>query len=139
MILPPKEATEMSRDIKYIGMDVHQEAIVIAVLNGSGKVVMESARQRNSNDLERSRWHVSQSFRCSAVGTAGERQGEKLWVRRCSSSASRHSNTLRGKIQGVVHHRFLTWCCVASDTRSYRTRPTGYILVILHAGLPPAG
>ena len=26
----PKEAMEMSRDIKYIGMDVHQEAIVIA-------------------------------------------------------------------------------------------------------------
>ena len=25
----------MSRDIKYIGMDVHKEAIVIAVLNGS--------------------------------------------------------------------------------------------------------
>jgi hypothetical protein len=32
--LSPKEATEMSRDIKYIGMDVHKEAIVIAVLNG---------------------------------------------------------------------------------------------------------
>jgi hypothetical protein len=26
----------MSRDIKYIGMDVHKEATVIAVLNGSG-------------------------------------------------------------------------------------------------------
>ena len=32
----------MSRDIKYIGMDVHKEAIVIAVLNGSGKLVMET-------------------------------------------------------------------------------------------------
>ena len=32
----------MSRDIKYIGMDVHKEAIVIAVLGGSGKLVMES-------------------------------------------------------------------------------------------------
>jgi hypothetical protein len=30
--LSPKEATAMSRDIKYIGMDVHKEAIVIAVL-----------------------------------------------------------------------------------------------------------
>src|SRR5258708_5771852 len=30
---PPKETTQMSRDIKYIGMDVHKEAIVIAVLN----------------------------------------------------------------------------------------------------------
>jgi hypothetical protein len=37
--LSPKEATTMSRDIKYIGMDVHKEAIVIAVLNGSGKLV----------------------------------------------------------------------------------------------------
>jgi transposase len=32
----------MSSEIKYIGMDVHQEAISIAVLNGSGKLVMES-------------------------------------------------------------------------------------------------
>ena len=31
----------MSRDIKYIGMDVHKEA-VIAVLNGGGQPVMES-------------------------------------------------------------------------------------------------
>jgi len=29
--LSPKEATQMSRDIKYIGMDVHKEAIVIGV------------------------------------------------------------------------------------------------------------
>jgi hypothetical protein len=27
---------------KYIGMDVHKEAISIAVLNASGKLVMES-------------------------------------------------------------------------------------------------
>lgn len=27
----------MSHKVKYIGMDVHKEAIVIAVLNGSGK------------------------------------------------------------------------------------------------------
>ena len=32
----------MSVDIKYIGMDVHKEATSIAVLNGSGKLVMES-------------------------------------------------------------------------------------------------
>jgi len=30
----------MSRDVKYIGMDVHKEAIVIAVLSSSGKLVM---------------------------------------------------------------------------------------------------
>jgi hypothetical protein len=28
--LSPKEATAMSRDLKYIGMDVHKEAMVIA-------------------------------------------------------------------------------------------------------------
>jgi hypothetical protein len=33
MIFPPKEATQMSHDVKYIGMDVHKEATVIAVLN----------------------------------------------------------------------------------------------------------
>ena len=32
----------MSHEVKYIGMDVHKEAIVIAVLNGSGKLVMET-------------------------------------------------------------------------------------------------
>ena len=32
----------MSRDIKYIGMDVHKEVTVSAVLNGSGKLVMKS-------------------------------------------------------------------------------------------------
>jgi hypothetical protein len=32
----------MSSDIKYIGLDVHKEAISIAVLNGAGKLVMES-------------------------------------------------------------------------------------------------
>src|SRR4030095_4779997 len=38
----PQGGNCMSRDIKYIGMDVHKEAIVVAVLNGSGKLVMES-------------------------------------------------------------------------------------------------
>ncbi len=32
----------MSGNIKYIGLDVHKEAISIAVLNGAGKLVMES-------------------------------------------------------------------------------------------------
>jgi hypothetical protein len=42
MTFPAKETTQMSRDIKHIGMDVHKEAIVIAVLNDSGKHVMET-------------------------------------------------------------------------------------------------
>src|SRR2546422_4542026 len=41
----------MSRDIKYIGMDVHKEAIVIAVLNDSGKVVMESVIETRASSI----------------------------------------------------------------------------------------
>ena len=41
----------MSRDIKYIGMDVHKEAIVIAVLNGSGKLVMESIVETTASSI----------------------------------------------------------------------------------------
>jgi hypothetical protein len=41
----------MSRDLKYIGMDVHKEAIVIAVLNGSGKLVMESVVETKASSI----------------------------------------------------------------------------------------
>jgi len=41
----------MSRDIKYIGMDVHREAIVIAVLNGSGKLVMETILETKASSI----------------------------------------------------------------------------------------
>src|ERR1035441_4282032 len=39
-----QSSTERSTlmDVKYIGMDVHKEAIAIAVMNGEGKLVMES-------------------------------------------------------------------------------------------------
>jgi hypothetical protein len=47
----PKEATKMSRDIKYIGMDVHKEAIVIAVVNGSGKLVMETIVETKASSI----------------------------------------------------------------------------------------
>jgi len=42
MASPPKEDILMNRDVKYVGMDVHKEAIAIAVINGAGKLVMES-------------------------------------------------------------------------------------------------
>jgi hypothetical protein len=45
----------MSHEVKYIGMDVHKEAIVIAVLDGSGKLVMETileARWEKGNKPE---------------------------------------------------------------------------------------
>src|SRR5215475_12962461 len=41
----------MSRDIKYIGMDVHKEAIVIAVLDGSGRLVMESIVETKASSI----------------------------------------------------------------------------------------
>ncbi|HXN22866.1 MAG TPA: hypothetical protein VOA41_09015 [Candidatus Dormibacteraeota bacterium] len=41
----------MSRDIKYIGMDVHKEAIVIAVLNGGGKLVMETILETKASSI----------------------------------------------------------------------------------------
>jgi hypothetical protein len=41
----------MSRDLKYIGMDVHKEAIVIAILNGGGKLVMESIIETKANSI----------------------------------------------------------------------------------------
>jgi transposase len=46
-----KEATQMSHEIKYIGMDVHKEAIVIAVLNGSGKMVMETVVETKASSI----------------------------------------------------------------------------------------
>jgi transposase len=42
----------MSSDIKkYIGLDVHKEAITIAVRNGSGKVIMESIVETKASSL----------------------------------------------------------------------------------------
>ncbi len=41
----------MSRDIKYIGMDVHKEAIVIVVLSGGGKLVMESIVETKASSI----------------------------------------------------------------------------------------
>ena len=41
----------MSRDVNYIGMDVHKEAIVIAVRNASGKLVMESIVETKASSI----------------------------------------------------------------------------------------
>jgi transposase len=49
--LSPKEATQMSYDVKYIGMDVHKEAIVIAVLNGTGKTIMETILETKASSI----------------------------------------------------------------------------------------
>ena len=41
----------MSRDVNYIGMDAHKEAIVIAVLNSSGKQIMESIVETKASSI----------------------------------------------------------------------------------------
>ena len=41
----------MSYDVKYIGMDVHKEAIVMAVQNESGKLVMESVIETKASSI----------------------------------------------------------------------------------------
>jgi len=41
----------MSHDVKYIGMDVHKEAIVIAVQNESGKLVMETIVETKASSI----------------------------------------------------------------------------------------
>ena len=40
-----------SSNIKYIGLDVHKEAISIAVVNGAGKLVMESIVETKASTL----------------------------------------------------------------------------------------
>jgi len=41
----------MSHDVKYIGIDVHKEALVIAVLNDGGKLAMESIIETKASTL----------------------------------------------------------------------------------------
>ena len=41
----------MSREVKYIGMDVHKEAIVIAVRNTRGHVLMESIVETKASTI----------------------------------------------------------------------------------------
>ena len=53
----------MSRDIKYIGLDVHKEALVIAVLNGSGKLVVESIVETKASSI----LHLSMVCRVSCT------------------------------------------------------------------------
>jgi Transposase len=48
-----QSSTERSTrvNIKYIGMDVHKEAIAIAVMNGEGKLVMESIIETKASTI----------------------------------------------------------------------------------------
>jgi hypothetical protein len=59
---------------------------------------IESARERNSNDLQRSRWHVLPCFRCKAVRTARKWHGKER-VGFAHSLASRLGQRIRPKTQ----------------------------------------
>src|SRR5258705_3026021 len=49
---PPRRLPNMSSNMKkYIGLNVHKEAIAIAVLNGAGKLVMESIVETKASTL----------------------------------------------------------------------------------------
>jgi hypothetical protein len=41
----------LSSNVKYIGLDVHKEAITVAVRNGAGKLVMESIVETKASTL----------------------------------------------------------------------------------------
>jgi hypothetical protein len=41
----------MSRDVKYIGMEVHKEAVLIAVRNSTGQLEMESIVETKASSL----------------------------------------------------------------------------------------
>ena len=41
----------MSREVQHIGMGVHKETIVIAVLNASGKLVMETIVETKASSI----------------------------------------------------------------------------------------
>ena len=53
-------------NVKYIGMDVHKEAISIAVLNFSGKLVMEcvieTKAHHHSRFSQRVAWKPARDF-----------------------------------------------------------------------------
>jgi len=49
--LSPKEVLSMPSSIKYIGLDVHQEAITVAVRDGAGKLIMESIVETKARTL----------------------------------------------------------------------------------------
>ena len=64
----------MSRDLKYIGMDVHKEAVVIAVRKGTGQLVMESIVETKASSFTAlaRRTVMGISRQLSAIGNPSE-------------------------------------------------------------------
>ena len=76
----PTKATAMIRDIKYIGIDVHKEAGVIAVLNGLEKLVIETLLEIKASSV----LQFIHSLRGGLQGTRKNVPG------RCTICCSRH-------------------------------------------------
>ena len=88
----------MSSDIKYIGLDVHKEAITIAVRNGTGKLVMESIVETKASSLVQflhgqrgelqvtleegtwAAWLCAQAFRAVARRNAATGLPQRKWT-----------------------------------------------------------
>jgi Transposase len=137
--LSPKEATQMSHDVKYIGMDVHKEATVIAVLNGSGKLVMESIVETKASSIlqfihglrgelhvtwEEGSWaawlydllqpHVAQGLVCDPRRNALLKEGNKIDARKLA-------DLLRTGMLRPVYHGEHGLRTLRELGRSYRT------------------
>ena len=98
----------MSRDLKYIGMDVHKEAVVIAVRNSTGQLVMESIVETKASSLlqfihglqgelhvtwEEGTWAAT----CCARGCCGRSTTENTDCGRCANwrAVTRQSAKIR--------------------------------------------
>jgi transposase len=132
----------MSRGIQYIGMDVHKEAVVIAVLNHSGQLVLESIVETKASSLlqfihglqgelhvtwEEGTWaawlydllkpHVHEVLVCNPRRNALLKEGSKS----DKIDAQKLANLLRtGMLRGVYHgeHGLRT---LRELARSYQT------------------
>jgi hypothetical protein len=102
----------MSREIKYIGMDVHKEAIVIAVLNGSGKLVMESIVETKASSILqfiqglRGELHVTWEEGTWAAWLPG-RESATLSSDKSAEGDRTSDSFSRGKLSGVFDVPFL--------------------------------
>jgi hypothetical protein len=115
----------LSSNVKYIGLDVHKEAIAIAVLNGAGKLVMESIVETKSSTLldflhglrgelhvtlEEGTWaawlydvlkpHVREVVICNPRRNALLKEGSKS----DKIDARKLAELLRGGLLRAVHH-----------------------------------
>jgi hypothetical protein len=82
----------MSHEVKYIGMDVHKEAVVIAVLNDSGKLVMETIAETKASSILQ--------FIHGLRGELHVTWEEGTWGPGCTICCSRRSSKFWSAIRG---------------------------------------